>query len=311
MHGLHFYFLVKIEPILVSKFSTMKKYILLAIIFSITLTSWFIGHNQIKKYSKIQHTDIQEPFKDNKAIYPLLKNACYDCHSNTTRYPFYANFYPISTYIIGHVKHGRKEFNFSKWDGLNGAEKISWSKRVIKYVKSKNMPLRSYTILHREAILSDQDQHILINSFKEEINRQRKALVQQRLSGHFIHIDAINGDTTLYFTAEQHGFNKRLLLENSWLLYVQDVKEKGKKGQRLFLKEHENGPGFEITAMASIIYHEKMIKDTPGILYCRKLKNTYELVYKDLESFEDIPLFSNRDSILQFDINPIDSTYLN
>src|SRR5210317_2087752 len=46
----------------------------------------------------------------------LIKNACYDCHSNNSIYPWYSKIAPINMWIQGHINHGRDELNFSLWD---------------------------------------------------------------------------------------------------------------------------------------------------------------------------------------------------
>ena len=44
----------------------------------------------------------------------ILRNSCYDCHSNETRWPWYSYVAPISWVIVDHVDQGRKQINFSE-----------------------------------------------------------------------------------------------------------------------------------------------------------------------------------------------------
>ncbi|MDX1318519.1 MAG: heme-binding domain-containing protein, partial [Xanthomarina gelatinilytica] len=53
------------------------------------------------------------PSEDIKAI---LKESCYDCHSNVTRYPWYNNITPVNYWLAEHVKDGKKHFNMSNWE---------------------------------------------------------------------------------------------------------------------------------------------------------------------------------------------------
>ena len=48
----------------------------------------------------------------------ILKTSCYDCHSNETRYPWYAYIAPVSWLVVKDVKNGRGDLNFSEWDSL-------------------------------------------------------------------------------------------------------------------------------------------------------------------------------------------------
>lgn len=56
-------------------------------------------------------------------IKTLLKNACYDCHSNETKWPWYSKVAPFSWVINSHVKDGRKALNLSIWENYNEDEK--------------------------------------------------------------------------------------------------------------------------------------------------------------------------------------------
>src|SRR6218665_2695091 len=45
----------------------------------------------------------------------ILKESCYDCHGNTTTYPWYTNIAPVSWWIKHHINDARKHLNFSTW----------------------------------------------------------------------------------------------------------------------------------------------------------------------------------------------------
>src|SRR5580700_6636669 len=49
------------------------------------------------------------------AVTALLKNACYNCHSDETVWPWYSFIAPVSWSVVGHVNEGRKAMNFSQW----------------------------------------------------------------------------------------------------------------------------------------------------------------------------------------------------
>lgn len=87
----------------------------------------------------------------------ILKEACYDCHSDFTKYPWYYSVTPVNYWINGHIEHGKKHFNVSQWEGNSAKRKDHKFEELIEMVEDKEMPLNSYTWMHGEAQLSDVD----------------------------------------------------------------------------------------------------------------------------------------------------------
>ena len=52
-------------------------------------------------------------------ILKILERSCYDCHSDNTKYPWYAKVFPLSWYLYNHVEGGRKKLNFSQFAGYD------------------------------------------------------------------------------------------------------------------------------------------------------------------------------------------------
>jgi hypothetical protein len=88
-------------------------------------------------------------------IKALLKESCFDCHTNVTRYPWYSNITPVNYWMADHVKHGKKHFDMSNWEGNSVKKKDHKFEELIEMVEEKEMPLPSYTWTHTEAKLSD------------------------------------------------------------------------------------------------------------------------------------------------------------
>lgn len=85
----------------------------------------------------------------------ILKETCYDCHSDVTRYPWYNNITPVNYWLAEHVEDGKKHFNVSKWEGSSIKRKDHKFEELIEMVEDKEMPLNSYTWTHSEAKLTD------------------------------------------------------------------------------------------------------------------------------------------------------------
>ena len=85
----------------------------------------------------------------------ILKNACLDCHSDNTNYPWYNNITPVNYWLDEHVKDGVKHLNLSKWDDYSDKKKDHKLDELIEMVENKEMPLDSYTWIHDEAKLTE------------------------------------------------------------------------------------------------------------------------------------------------------------
>ncbi|WP_330441475.1 heme-binding domain-containing protein [Flavobacterium sp. C4GT6] len=96
-------------------------------------------------------------------ISTLLKESCYDCHSNNTEYPWYNKIQPIAWVLEDHIKKGKAELNFNEWENYSDRRKNSKLKSIINQIKDDEMPLSSYTLVHQDAILSDAEKKTLID----------------------------------------------------------------------------------------------------------------------------------------------------
>ncbi len=85
----------------------------------------------------------------------ILKESCFDCHSDFTRYPWYNNITPVNYWLANHIKHGKKHFNMSDWEGNSTKRKDHKFEELIEMVEDKTMPLNSYTWTHAKAKLND------------------------------------------------------------------------------------------------------------------------------------------------------------
>lgn len=91
----------------------------------------------------------------------LLKNACYDCHSYESKYPWYSEIAPISWWTKHHVNEGREELNFSLWGDYSAKKADHKLEECAEEVEEGEMPLKPYTITHGDAKLSDQQKETL------------------------------------------------------------------------------------------------------------------------------------------------------
>ncbi len=103
--------------------------------------------------------------KPNTEIKTILKASCYDCHSNESAYPWYTNIAPFSWLVKNHINEGRQHLNFSEW-GTYSIEKSDHKlEECIDEVEEGEMPLSSYTLMHKEAELSKEQKEALMHWF--------------------------------------------------------------------------------------------------------------------------------------------------
>lgn len=91
-----------------------------------------------------------------------ITNACLDCHSNNTRYPWYDRIAPVSWMVKKHIDDGKNELNFSEWGELDAYDKIGALEDIRQEVEQKTMPLKAYVAIHKEAKLTDEQRVALI-----------------------------------------------------------------------------------------------------------------------------------------------------
>jgi hypothetical protein len=90
-------------------------------------------------------------------VLSILQRACQDCHSGTTHYPWYSYIAPVSWWLQGHVANGRKHLDLSTWNTYPLPRRERLLSDIANQVKDGEMPLRSYTLIHRDARLSESD----------------------------------------------------------------------------------------------------------------------------------------------------------
>ena len=99
----------------------------------------------------------------------IIKDACYDCHSHTTKWPWYTNISPVKFWIRGHVRGGLQHLNFSEWANYPADKQSHKMEEAYEEVEEQHMPMKSYTWLHPEAQLSAEQRQTLIAFFKSQM----------------------------------------------------------------------------------------------------------------------------------------------
>lgn len=93
----------------------------------------------------------------------ILDKACMDCHSNNTIYPWYTNINPFGWIIQNHVNKGKKKLNFSEFNNYIPKRQAHKMEEISEEILDKEMPLKSYTLIHGDAKLSTEEIELLSN----------------------------------------------------------------------------------------------------------------------------------------------------
>ncbi len=146
-------------------------YVLLVVLIII---QFFRPKKNIDVSGNLMANDISKAYYVPKDVQIILETSCYDCHSNNTQYPWYSKVQPVAWWLQDHINEGKNEINFSEFATYRIGRKYKKLEAIIKEIKEDEMPLSSYTLIHRYAKLSS-DQKERINNWATSIRDTIKA----------------------------------------------------------------------------------------------------------------------------------------
>lgn len=97
------------------------------------------------------------PIEAPPTVRRILDKSCMDCHSNRTRWPWYAYVAPASWLVARDVRQGREHLNFSEWGEVPPLQRASLYRKIGEEVRERSMPLPIYLTVHRDARLTDEE----------------------------------------------------------------------------------------------------------------------------------------------------------
>ena len=110
-----------------------------------------------------QPNDLSQIYPVPAPVKSILDKACNDCHTNNTRYPWYAQIQPIRFWLNRHVKEGKQELNFNDFKTFEPRLQYRKMEEVIKEVEEDEMPLYSFTLVHTNAKLNATEKQQIID----------------------------------------------------------------------------------------------------------------------------------------------------
>jgi cytochrome c len=144
-----------------------KIFLLLATLAGITLPL-------IHPFGPVRQQSSSAMLPGDAAVRPLLERACANCHSEQTKWPLYSQLPLLSWAIEKDVAEAREHMNLSHWEQFSAEQKRDLLARIGTELRSRQMPLPRYLVLHPEARLSDAEIQAIYEWTKSERRKFRE-----------------------------------------------------------------------------------------------------------------------------------------
>lgn len=147
-----------------------KTIILIVVVVLIVIQFFRPDRNYSGQVSKQSITQLY-PIPDN--VNHIIQQSCINCHSNNTDYPWYANVQPAGWWLNYHIRKGKSQLNLDEFGKYTSSQQINKLRSMKDQIKNGEMPLRSYTLVHKEARLSKSEKSLLIkwlNAMMDSLN---------------------------------------------------------------------------------------------------------------------------------------------
>lgn len=138
----------------------MLKKILLVLLVALIAIQFI--HPKKNKTAGAQANYIGTTYSVPEDVKIILAKACNDCHTNNTNYPWYTHIQPVDWWMNNHVKNGKKHLNLDDYTNRNLRYQYHKMEEIAEQVKENEMPLESYTWMHKDARLTEEEKTRLI-----------------------------------------------------------------------------------------------------------------------------------------------------
>ncbi len=113
--------------------------------------------------ANVSDKDISKVVQVPDNVSSILKKACNDCHSNYTVYPWYSNIQPVYFWLDHHIDEGKHHLNFSEFGTYSAFRQYRKLAEVAEQIEECEMPISSYTLIHKNAVLSADEKKIIVD----------------------------------------------------------------------------------------------------------------------------------------------------
>lgn len=158
---------MKIILYTVKKRKTLKRILLILLLVFVVMQFFQIDKSHPKIVKRKDFISMTNPPKD---VELMIRNACYDCHSYETEYPWYSNVAPVSWWTKDHIDEGREHLNFSEWGSKSKKFRDHKLDECAEEIEEGKMPMNSYTWAHGDAKLSSAQRETLAKWFESQMS---------------------------------------------------------------------------------------------------------------------------------------------
>ena len=163
------------------------KRVLVVLLIALIVIQFFRPEKNLSQGTNPYDISTKYPVPPN--VQEAFKVACNDCHSDSSRYPWYWNIQPVAWFLNGHIEEGKRHLNFSEFTSYKIGRQYHTLEEINNEIKEGDMPLGSYTLIHRDAILTDEQKQAIASwvatSRKQiEANFPADSLVQPKWGQH-------------------------------------------------------------------------------------------------------------------------------
>jgi hypothetical protein len=145
--------------------SIIKKIVLSGIAIFLLMQLYQPARN--RDYGQVSVVAFSRTFSVPVKVQTILQTSCYDCHSKNSNYPWYSNIQPVRAFMDSHIKEAKENLNFSEFGTYSNRKQQGKLDRMIKQIKSDEMPLASYALIHENAALNKESKAVLLNWIEE------------------------------------------------------------------------------------------------------------------------------------------------
>ena len=156
---------------MVKRFVKLLKKILWILLVALIVIQFFRPEKNIS--AEVSPAHISQKFSVPDDVKQILSTSCYDCHSNNTHYPWYFSVQPVAWWLSGHIKEGRKHLNFDELSSYRLRRQFKKLEEIKKMVEENEMPLSSYTLIHRDAALTPAQIQTLVLWSEMQVNKMK------------------------------------------------------------------------------------------------------------------------------------------
>ena len=151
---------------------SMLRRILIAVLIILVIIQFIHPARNISQ--RDQPKNISTSYNTPPEVKKIFDKACLDCHSNNTRYLWYFKIQPVDWWLTHHINEGKQALNFDEYTNRPLRYQFHKLEEIADQVKEGEMPLGSYTWIHKDAVLTEGEKETIIN-WTEKIRAEMKA----------------------------------------------------------------------------------------------------------------------------------------